>query len=116
MPVGRRRRKPEGTVRKSCVRVRCRRHTKRRRNSKLANDKKTAEVKNARRGRKSDNAPAAKVAVVSERKNPIPLRLGLEGMFSGSVISQWLPAYNNGPPRTSQAESEGMNAELRGLW
>src|SRR5437773_11026435 len=76
-PVGRRRRKPEGTVRKSCVRVRCRRHTKRRRNSKLANDKKTAEVKNARRGRKSDNAPAAKVAVVSARKNPIPLRLGL---------------------------------------
>jgi len=61
----------------SSASVRCRRHTKRRRDSKLEKVRKTAEVKYARQGRKGNNASVAKVTIASPRKSPIPFRLGL---------------------------------------
>ena len=61
--------------------------TMRRRNSRLANDKKTAEARNARRGGKRDEAPPARVIVAIPKKSAIASSLGLYGMLWGSVIS-----------------------------
>src|SRR5437867_6548534 len=87
MSAGRRRRNPEGTVMESSDSVIWRRQTMRRRNSRLPNDKKTAEARNARRGGKRDKAPAARVIVAIPKKSAIALRLGLYEMLWGSVIS-----------------------------
>jgi len=64
----------------------------RRRNSKLANDRKRAEARNPTRRGKRHNDPAARVIVAIPRKNAIALSLGLYGMLWGSVISDWIAA------------------------
>src|SRR5262245_16270627 len=91
MSAGRRRRNPEGTVMESSDSASWRRQTMRRRNSRLANEKKTTEARNARRGGKRDNLPAIRVKVASPKKSPIALSLGLYGNLWGSVISDGWP-------------------------
>src|SRR5437773_12393159 len=103
MSAGRRRRKPDGTVMESSDSASWRGQTMRRRNSRLANVKKTAEARNARRGGKRDNAPAARVIIAIPKKSAIALSLGLYGMFWGSVISDWMAAQRFGDqPRAAQ--------------
>src|SRR5438034_435183 len=79
--------------------------TMRRRNSRLANDKKTAEARNTRRGGKRDNAPAARMIIAIPKKSAIALSLGLYGILSGSVISDWVAAYRPGFSRGGLAHS-----------